>query len=319
MNRVPEDFRTITPQIVVQGVAEAIAWYTRAFGAHELLRNTAPDGKKIMHSELLLGDSRFFVVDEFPGSMVSPTALGGTTVTLHLYVDDVDALFDRAVNAGAKGHDAGRRSILGRPVRHDHRSLRTPVVHGQPHRGSLSQLAPGACRLLGQQREKLMTYARMAFTTAVAFVVSQILAIAVHGFILASDYAPFYGTLLRSSQAGPSWQMLFLPVAHLCFISTLVWVYARLRLEGSRTVQGLKLGFVGWIMGQAPLWLLWYAEQPWPGVLVVKQLGYELVSSLFIGLAIAAVARQSESPAGEMSSVSALRQRQAESLRRAAD
>jgi PhnB protein len=100
-SRVPEDFHTITPHLVVKGVAEAIAWYTKALGAHELLRNTAPDGTSIMHSELLLGDSRFFVVDEFPGAMVSPASLGGTPVTLHLYVQDVDALFDRAVAAGA--------------------------------------------------------------------------------------------------------------------------------------------------------------------------------------------------------------------------
>jgi PhnB protein len=98
---VPEDFHTITPQLVVKGVADAIAWYTRALGAHELLRNTAPDGTSIMHSELLLGDSRFFVVDEFAGSMASPATLGGTPVTLHLYVRDVDALFARAVDAGA--------------------------------------------------------------------------------------------------------------------------------------------------------------------------------------------------------------------------
>jgi uncharacterized glyoxalase superfamily protein PhnB len=98
---VPEDFHTITPQIVVKGVASAIDWYTKALGAHELLRNTGPDGTSIMHSELLLGDSRFFVVDEFPGSMVSPASLGGTPVTLHLYVRDVDALFNRAVEAGA--------------------------------------------------------------------------------------------------------------------------------------------------------------------------------------------------------------------------
>ena len=64
-------------------------------------RNTAPDGERIMHSELLLGDSRFFVVDEFPDSMLSPSTLGGTTVTMHLYVRDVDALFNRAVEAGA--------------------------------------------------------------------------------------------------------------------------------------------------------------------------------------------------------------------------
>ena len=54
-----------------------------------------------MHAELLLGDSRFFVVDEFPESMLSPSTLGGTTVTMHLYVRDVDALFNRAVEAGA--------------------------------------------------------------------------------------------------------------------------------------------------------------------------------------------------------------------------
>lgn len=98
---VPEDFHTITPQLAVNGVGDAIAWYTKALGAHELLRNTAPDGKSIMHSEMLLGDSRFFVVDEFPGAMVSPTTLGGSPVTLHLYVRDVDATFDRAVDAGA--------------------------------------------------------------------------------------------------------------------------------------------------------------------------------------------------------------------------
>jgi len=99
--RVPEDFHTITPHLVVRGVAAAVAWYTAAFGANELLRNAAPDGERIMHCELLLGDSRFFVVDEFPGAAWSPQSLGGTSVTLHLYVEDVDALFERAVAGGA--------------------------------------------------------------------------------------------------------------------------------------------------------------------------------------------------------------------------
>src|SRR5262245_20598532 len=98
---VPEDFHTITPQLAVKGVADALAWYTKALGASELLRNVAPDGVRIMHSELLLGDSRFFVVDEFGPAMAAPVTLGGTTVTLHLYVGNVDALFDRAVAAGA--------------------------------------------------------------------------------------------------------------------------------------------------------------------------------------------------------------------------
>src|SRR5262249_35913935 len=88
-SRVPEDFHTITPHIVVRGVARAIEWYTSVFGAHELLRHAAPgDGGAIMHSELLLGDSRFFVVDEFPQAPWSPQTLGGTSVTLHLYVED---------------------------------------------------------------------------------------------------------------------------------------------------------------------------------------------------------------------------------------
>ena len=98
---VPEDFHTITPQMAVKGVAAAIDWYTRALGAHELLRNVAPDGTSIMHAELLLGDSRFFVVDEFPDSVLSPSTLGGTTFTMHLYVPDVDDVFNRAVEAGA--------------------------------------------------------------------------------------------------------------------------------------------------------------------------------------------------------------------------
>lgn len=101
-SHVPEDFHTITPQLAVKGVASAIDWYTKALGANELLRHPAPDGTSIMHSELLLGDSRFFVVDEFPDSMVSPSSLGGTSVTLHLYVHDVDEVFNRAVEAGAQ-------------------------------------------------------------------------------------------------------------------------------------------------------------------------------------------------------------------------
>jgi len=103
---VPEDFHTITPQMAVKGVAAAIDWYTRALGAHELLRNAAPDGTSIMHAELLLGDSRFFVVDEFPDSVLSPSTLGGTTFTMHLYVPDVDATYARALDAGAASQSA---------------------------------------------------------------------------------------------------------------------------------------------------------------------------------------------------------------------
>jgi uncharacterized glyoxalase superfamily protein PhnB len=102
LKRVPEDFHTITPHLVVRGVAAAVEFYRKAFGADELLRHFAPDGKTIMHSELLIGDSRFFLNDEFPQhGVLSPLGLKGTAVTLHLYVEDVDAVFKRAVAAGA--------------------------------------------------------------------------------------------------------------------------------------------------------------------------------------------------------------------------
>jgi uncharacterized glyoxalase superfamily protein PhnB len=105
LNGKPADFHTITPHLVVRGAAAAIDFYRRAFGAQELYRNLAPDGKSVMHCELLCGDSRFFIHDEFPehGSL-SPAGLGldRSPVTLHLYVDDVNVLYDQAVAAGAE-------------------------------------------------------------------------------------------------------------------------------------------------------------------------------------------------------------------------
>jgi PhnB protein len=98
-----EDFHTITPHLIVRDAPRAIEFYTRAFGAAELYRNLAPDGASVMHAELMLGDSRFLLHDEFPEQkLMSPLAYGGTGVTLHLYVDDVDAVFGAAVEAGAQ-------------------------------------------------------------------------------------------------------------------------------------------------------------------------------------------------------------------------
>jgi hypothetical protein len=136
-----------------------------------------------------------------------------------------------------------------------------------------------------------MSTARTAATVFAAFLLSNVFAVVIHGFILAADYAPYEGTLLRDFQNGPGWQALALPVAHLCFISGLVWIYGRLSLDGSPAARGLKLGLLGWLVGQAPLFLIWYAEQPWPDGLIVKQLGLELLSSLAIGLTIAGVSR----------------------------
>jgi uncharacterized glyoxalase superfamily protein PhnB len=99
---VPEGYSTITPHLVIDGAAEAIEFYVKAFGAEEISRMAGPNGR-LMHAEIRIGDSRVMLVDTFPqwGSK-SPDALGGSPVTIHIYVDDADALFTRAVAAGAR-------------------------------------------------------------------------------------------------------------------------------------------------------------------------------------------------------------------------
>jgi uncharacterized glyoxalase superfamily protein PhnB len=102
VKRVPEGMHTVTPHLVVRDAAKAIEFYKKAFGAKELRRAPGPGGK-IMHAEIQIGDSRIFLNDEFPemGSR-SPLALNGTPVTIHLQVEDVDALYQQATKAGAK-------------------------------------------------------------------------------------------------------------------------------------------------------------------------------------------------------------------------
>ena len=137
-----------------------------------------------------------------------------------------------------------------------------------------------------------MTKTRIFLTGLAALFVAELLASIIHGYVLAADYAPYYGTLLRGG-ADPAWQFAFLPLAHLAWVSGLNWIYLRVKFGGSLVVQGLKLGFLGWVIGQVPLWLLWFAEQPWPNGLVLKQLALELVSSLLVGITIALCARAS--------------------------
>ena len=136
-----------------------------------------------------------------------------------------------------------------------------------------------------------MTKTRIFLTGLAALLVAEVLAGTVHGYVLAGDYAPYYGTLLRGGQ-DPAWQFTFLPVAHAAWVGGLVWIYLNVSFAGSRVVQGLKLGFLGWVVGQVPLWLIWFAEQPWPNSLVGKQLALELVSSLIVGATIALIARR---------------------------
>lgn len=99
---IPEGMHTVTPHLVCAKAAEAIEFYKQAFGAEELSRMPGPDGR-IMHAALRIGDSVVFLTNEYPEwNSFGPLALKGTPVTIHLYVPDVDAAFERAVDVGAK-------------------------------------------------------------------------------------------------------------------------------------------------------------------------------------------------------------------------
>lgn len=96
---VPEGLHTMTPQLTLDNAAEAIDWYKKAFGVQEISRGLGPDGK-IMHAELAIGNSRFMVNDVMMGK--GPKGFGGSPASFWLYVDDSDALFNRAVKEGAQ-------------------------------------------------------------------------------------------------------------------------------------------------------------------------------------------------------------------------
>jgi PhnB protein len=99
---IPDGFHTLTPYLTVKGAASAIDFYKRAFGAQERFRMYGPDGKTIGHAEVVIGDSILMLSEENPHFNKSPQTLNGTTVSLLIYVEDVDAAFKRAVDAGAK-------------------------------------------------------------------------------------------------------------------------------------------------------------------------------------------------------------------------
>jgi PhnB protein len=98
---IPEGYHSVTPYLIVSGAAAALEFYEKAFGAVEVLRIDAPDGK-VGHAEVKIGDSHVMLADEFPDmGAASPKTVGGSPVGLLLYVPDVDAVFSRAVSAGA--------------------------------------------------------------------------------------------------------------------------------------------------------------------------------------------------------------------------
>jgi uncharacterized glyoxalase superfamily protein PhnB len=98
---IPEGFGTITAHLVVEGAADAMDFYKRAFGAEELGRMPMPDDQRLMHGLMKLGDTMLMLVDAFEEyGAKGPKALGGSPVTLHVYVPDADAAFQQALDAG---------------------------------------------------------------------------------------------------------------------------------------------------------------------------------------------------------------------------
>jgi PhnB protein len=99
---IPDEYPQVVPYLYVDGANAAIEFYGSVFGMTERMRMPGPDGK-LGHAELQLGDSVIMLADEYPEMDVrGPKAFGGTPVTISLYVEDVDDVFDRAVKAGAK-------------------------------------------------------------------------------------------------------------------------------------------------------------------------------------------------------------------------
>jgi uncharacterized glyoxalase superfamily protein PhnB len=99
---VPDWMHSVTPHLICAGAADAIEFYKKAFNATEVVRLAGPQGK-LMHASVRIGDSAVMLVDENPDwGMLGPKSLKGTPVTIHLYVEDVDAFVARAVGAGAK-------------------------------------------------------------------------------------------------------------------------------------------------------------------------------------------------------------------------
>jgi PhnB protein len=99
---IPDRYHEITPYLIVKGASEAINFYTQAFGAKERLRLESPDGS-IMHAEMDIGKSVFMLVDEFPDmGTLGPKTVGGTPVSIMIYVENADEVYKRSVDAGAK-------------------------------------------------------------------------------------------------------------------------------------------------------------------------------------------------------------------------
>jgi len=110
---IPDGYHTATPYLIIRGAGDAIEFYKEAFGATELFRFPTPDGK-IGHAEIKIGDSPIMMADEYPEMGYNgPQTLGGSPVSVMIYVEDVDTVFNRAVDAGATVKEAVQDKFYG--------------------------------------------------------------------------------------------------------------------------------------------------------------------------------------------------------------
>jgi len=110
---IPENYPRITPYLCIDGAEAAIGFYIKVFGAVERMRLPTPDGK-IAHAELAIGDGLIMVSDEFPDwGALAPGSIGGTPVTISIYVEDVDAAFAAAIEAGATSREPAKDQFYG--------------------------------------------------------------------------------------------------------------------------------------------------------------------------------------------------------------
>ena len=110
---IPEGYHSVTPYLIVGGAADAIEFYKKAFGAVELFRMPTPDGK-VGHAEIKVGDSPIMLADEYPDmGYKGPQSIGGSPVSLMIYVEDVDTVFKQAVDAGAIVKEALQDKFYG--------------------------------------------------------------------------------------------------------------------------------------------------------------------------------------------------------------
>ena len=103
VKKIPDGYHSITPMLIVKDGLKAIEYYKKVFGAIDKGTMMMPDNKSVAHAELMIGDSKIMLSDEFPKmKSLSPTSIGGSPVSLYLYVEDVDKTFNLAVAEGGK-------------------------------------------------------------------------------------------------------------------------------------------------------------------------------------------------------------------------